>query len=146
VDLEAKGFREIDEFECQSSAGTSAAAQCFLALRNEQAETFTVMTDDGPVAMFGCLPVVETGVPPGWCILWFLASPDLFEIKKDFMLQISNWLDWLQRFTPYGLNHVSADNHVALKWCEAVGFELKDIAPYGIHGDPFRVVLRVLKT
>jgi hypothetical protein len=145
VALEAKGFREIDEHECQSSAGTSAATQCFMALRNKSAETFTVVTDDGPIAMFGQCPIVETGVEPGWCVLWFLATPDLFEVKKDFMLQISGWLDWLQRYSPYGINYVSVDNDIALKWCKAVGFDIQTTTPYGLHGEPFRAVLRILK-
>jgi hypothetical protein len=145
VELEAKGFREIDNKECFSSTGTSAASQCFVALRNDQAETFTIMTDQGPVAMFGCLPIIDQGVPPGWCVLWFLATPDLFTVKKDFMQQVSGWLDWLQRFTPFGVNHVSAENTVALKWCQAVGFTVDIEAPYGLHGEPFRAVLRVRK-
>jgi hypothetical protein len=131
------------------SCGTSAAAQCFAALDNPQAETFVAMTEDGPAAMFGAAPiesVTQAIQAPGACILWFLATEELFTIKKDFMQQISLWLDWLQRFYPEGLNHVSCENHVALKWCEAVGFVLGDPEPHGRNHELFRMVRRTVPT
>jgi hypothetical protein len=147
VELELKGFRAIDERECQVCCGTSAAAQCFAALDNPQAETFVAMTDNGPCAMFGAAPVdsvTKAIEEPGNCILWFLATEELFTIKKDFMRQISNWLDWLQRFYPVGINHVSVENHTALKWCEAVGFVLGPPEPHGRNNELFRMVRRTL--
>ena len=122
--------------------GTTAAEQCFVALDNPQAETFTVFADDKPVAMFGAAPYSEMGTPPGTCILWFLGTTGLFKIKADFMRQVRDWMDWLQRYHPVGFNMVSAENDVSLKWAEAVGFTIHDTAPRGKNGEPFTLILR----
>ena len=143
-ELAAQGFREIDEFECRAVTGTSAAEQCFASLKNPTAETFTVMADGTPVAMFGAAPLVGMGIEPGLCVLWFLATDRLFEVRYDLMRQIGVWLDWLQRFSPTGINFVSVDNHIALAWCKAVGFEIGEPTPHGINGEMFRPVIRRL--
>jgi hypothetical protein len=142
--IEAIGFRAIDEFECQTNHGTTAAVQCFLALENPQAETFTVFKDDHPCAMFGCAPISGIGIEPGMGVLWFLGNEGLFEIKKDFMRQISIWLDWLQRYTPVCINYVSVENTVALRWCKEVGFEIGEPEVTGQNGELFRRVTRSL--
>lgn len=122
--------------------GTTAAEQCFAALDNPQAETFTVFADDKPVAMFGAAPYSEMGTPPGTCVLWFLGTTGLFKIKKDFMAQVRYWMDWLQRYHPIGFNYVSADNAVSLKWAAAVGFRICQTEPHGRNGELFTLILR----
>jgi hypothetical protein len=142
LEIAAQGFRAIDEFECQSMSGTTAAEQCFLALDNPTAETFTVFADDRPVAMFGASPFSDMGADPGTCVLWFLGSSGLFKIKKDFMTQVGHWLDWLQRYYPTGFNYVSADNHVSLRWCKAVGFMIGPTSRQGNAGELFTFIYR----
>ena len=142
IAIEVEGFRKIDDWECQQSAGTSAAVECFKALNNPQGETFTVFADDHPCAMFGCAPISDDGWPPGHGVLWFLASKGLFEIKSDFMIQVSNWMDYLQRYTPVCHNFVSVENTIALKWVVSVGFEVHEPAPYGKKGELFCQVVR----
>lgn len=124
--------------------GTTAVEQCFAAVDNPQAETFTVFADDQPVAMFGSAPWVELGSPPGMCILWFLGSNGLFHIKRDFLIQVGYWLDWLQRHYHTGFNFVSADNHVSLRWCQSVGFQLGDTERRGPAGELFTFIFRKL--
>jgi len=102
------------------------------------------MADGTPVAMFGAAPLVGMGIEPGLCVLWFLATDRLFEVRRDLMRQIGVWLDWLQRFSPTGINFVSVDNHIALAWCKAVGFEIGEPTPHGINGEMFRPVIRRL--
>jgi hypothetical protein len=146
IELEVTGFRDIDNHECMVSQGTGAAAQCFLAIENIQGETFTVFADGHPCAMFGSAPVTDVGWPAGHGVLWFLATPELFEITADFLGQLQNWLEYLQRFLPVCHNFVSQENTVALKWCAQAGFVLQEPVPYGKDNEPFIEVIRTVPT
>lgn len=98
--------------------------------------------DNKPVAMFGAAPYAEMGTPPGTCVLWMLSTERLVDIKRAFLDQVPGWLDYLQRFHPIGFNLISADNHVALKWAERVGFGLHETSPRGKNGELFTLILR----
>jgi hypothetical protein len=122
--------------------GTTAAEQCFAALDDPNAETFTVFADDVPCAMFGLTPNNEMGMPPGAGVLWFLGTPLLYKIRKDFTKQVRHWLDWLQRAHPIGFNFISFDNHISLRWARSVGFTICQTESKGRNGELFTVILR----
>jgi hypothetical protein len=140
--LAARGFREIDEFECQVSCQTSAAEQCFVALDDPQAESFTIMGRGKPVAMFGATPVTGMNVEPGVGIIWMLACNDIKRLDQDMQGQVHEWMDWLQRYLPVCYNYVSVDNDIALRWCKSVGFDIGKPEVYGNNGEEFCQIIR----
>lgn len=109
----------------------------------EDATTLTIFADDQPCGLFGSTPLVGLGIPPGWCVLWLLATDDLLQIKADFLKQCRSWTNFIQRHYPYGINYVHAKNAAALRWCEWVGFKLDPPAPYGHLGEEFHRAIRV---
>jgi hypothetical protein len=140
--MSAQGFREIDEFECQISCGTCATEQCFVAIDNPQAETFTIIGNGRPVAMFGTAPVVQMNVEPGIGIIWMLGTNDMKRLDANIQNQVHGWMNWLQRHLPVCYNYVSVDNPTALKWCRAMGIHVGEPEEYGENGEMFCQIIR----
>ena len=144
VAIEVLGFRDEDEHECAAANGSSCLENCYAALDCADSETYSIMNDGYPVGMFGVVPLVGMGIPPGWGTVWLLASSGLYEIKCDFLRQCIHWIDHLQRFYPCVTNYIHVANKPAIKWCKYVGFSLGPAQPYGIAGESFMQITRSL--
>jgi hypothetical protein len=142
--IEATGWREADEHECVAASGNGCTENCFLALDAADNETYTIMNEGYPVGMFGVVPLVGMGIPPGWGTVWLLAAHGLYGIRRDFLRQCTNWIDHLQRFYPCVTNFVHVENRPAIAWCQYVGFNLGPVQKYGVAGEHFMQITRSL--
>jgi hypothetical protein len=142
LDIEARGFRAVDEHECWLLARESCAKQCFRALRTLDAETYSVMCDGVAVGMFGVSPLIGIGIPDGWGIAWMLGSDGFLDIRHDFLKYGPLWFDHVQRYRRTVVNMIHVDNAVALAWAEAIGFELTGPVPQGEDGEFFYTAIR----
>jgi hypothetical protein len=142
--IEVTRWRKTDEHECMAANGMSCAENCFLALDMADSETYTVMGNRYPVAMFGVVPLVGMGIPPGWGTVWLLASYGLYTVRKEFMRQCVPWIDHLQRYYPNVVNYVHVANKPAIAWCQYVGFSIGTVQKYGVAGENFMQILRSL--
>lgn len=140
--IEVIGWRQEDEVECNAMNGTGCAENCYTALDRVDAETYTIMNEGYPVGMFGVVPLLGEGIMPGWGTVWLLASPQLYEIRRDFMKQSHAWVNHLQRFYPNVTNYVHVDNAPAIRWCRYVGFVFDVAKPHGIAGETFMQIVR----
>lgn len=142
VAIEVVGWRDEDEHECIAMSGVGCAESCYRALDTTESETYTIMSEGYPVGMFGVVPNVGLGVTPGVGCVWLLASPALYDIKRDFLRQCVRWIDHLQRFYPLVYNYVHTENRAAIEWCKYVGFSFGPVQPYGVAGENFMQITR----
>lgn len=144
IAIESIGWRAEDEAECIAMSGKSCAENCYMALDTTESETYTIMNEGYPVGMFGVVPVTAMNVPPGIGCIWLLASPALYEVKRDFVRQCPRWLDHLQRYYPTAINYVHVANKPALTWCKAMGFSFGVVHKAGVAGENFIQITRRL--
>jgi hypothetical protein len=144
LEIEARGFRPEDERECWLSARDTCAVQCFKALRTPDAETYSIMVDGKAVGMFGAVPLVAVDIPDGWGIIWMLGSAGFAEVREDFLDQCYHWADHLQRYRRTCINMIHCDNDAAVRWAEAMDFDLAGPEPFGEDGEFFWRAVRRL--
>lgn len=84
--------------------------------------------DTGPVAMGGV-------VSPN-CV-WLLGTNWITANGLTFTKVVKPKIDELLKAYGGLFNYVHADNAVAKRWLDAMGFTLEPAAPYGVHGALF---------
>lgn len=96
-------------------------------------ETFAVAWKGRVIALFGC-----SGIPGVVGIPWMLASPELSQIRKEFVRECRSYV--LMMLSVYGHleNHVWCGNRVHIRWLEWLGFSFDPPAPHGIYDEPFQ--------
>jgi hypothetical protein len=141
-EMEAYGFRDADELECQIVTATGAAEQCRQALSHPEHESYTIMSDEGPVGMFGVVPCVELGVQPGVAVVWYLCTDRMYRLKHQFLAQNIVWLNHMQRYYPTVFNYVHDENKKGKEWCKFLGFDFVECVPYGSNGELFWLIKR----
>lgn len=89
---------------------------------------FTIVHDEGPIAMFGvrCQSVLGgIGIP------WLLGTDRIKEVRRQFIYEGRRWLDVLQGDYMVLRNYVHEDNRVSLKWLKSLGFTIMDAQQAG---------------
>lgn len=94
----------------------------------------TALLEERPVAIFGCTP------QEGFAAPWLLGTPELEKIGKTLVHFGRVYTDvWAGE---YGQLHnlVHAENTVAIRWLEAIGYHVSPIAtPQGANNEPYRL-------
>lgn len=132
VDVLARNLRPEDQREVMASHGATPRQALQDSL--EQASwACTVHDHKGPLCMFG---VTDMGADKG--CPWLLSTSRLFqEHRARFLRESRHVVERLRRRFSYLENHVMAENTVAVRWLEWLGFSIHPAVPWGFAGLPF---------
>lgn len=95
----------------------------------------TILMDGEPVAILGVTPYTLTsqiGVP------WLIASTKTAEIPVQFLRISRRYVKAIVMQFPRLINYVDERHSEAIRYLEAVGFEVSEPEPYGHLNLPFR--------
>jgi hypothetical protein len=95
--------------------------------------TLTGLLEDEPVCMFGVAPVSILG---GKGAPWMLAAEGLERAQVPFLRACRPVIAEMRLTYPFLLNVVSADNTLAIRWLQWLGFKF-DHAPIEVRGHTF---------
>lgn len=118
----APKLRESDLIEIKKSTGQGpleVLSQGFLISEH----CWTMLVDGAPEAMFGLAPYEIGKYRP-----WFLSSYETVKHKQEFLSVSKERVDRFKELVPFMENFVDADNDVAVRWLEKIGFEI-DVQP-----------------
>lgn len=97
-------------------------------------EVMAGRVDGALVCIFGVCPL---GLFSGKWAPWLVASPAMYEHKREFIQYCKPVLDaMLARYNPLQ-NWVDARNTAAIRWLRWLGFTIHDPEPFGYQGLPF---------
>ena len=133
-----ENMRVMDKIEALYQTGLSpedALSYTFLGSKTNM----TIADDDGQ-------PIGLCGVQKDGCI-WCVATDELFNNKK-YRIQLVRkgriWVDELMKSYTILYNVVYAENVVAMKWLESLGFKFIEYhKEYGKHKKPFYQFMRI---
>lgn len=135
VGMIANRMRDIDCLECEMF-GRSPKQALRMAL-TASAVAWTAKVDGRPEAMFGAssLSAIEgIGVP------WMLMTDEAVRHGRALLVLGRRYSDELQRRFPTLENAVHADNAVAIRWLERLGYTVGPIV--AMNGQPMRGFVR----
>ena len=85
-------------------------------------KAFTVWLDEKPIAIFGVSPVASEGLSVG--ALWLMGTPEIEEIKFQFLRDSRKWLKELSENYDLLTNFVHANNELHIKWLRWLGVSI----------------------
>ena len=98
---------------------------------------WTIWIDKKVAGVFGCSGKAgQVGVP------WLLGSELLTKVPEVFVIDAPKYVDMMQERYKFLFNYVHEENRISTRWLQWLGFKLKDPAPYGEFGNPFRYFYR----
>lgn len=133
----ANRMREIDAKEC-AVMGRSPKQALRLSLRASVA-AWTAKVDGRPEAMFGVSTLSLLG---GEGSPWLLMTEDAVRHRRALLADARRYVDILQASFPILSNNVHADNAIAIRWLERLGFTVGPVFDFGGH--PMRPFERVV--
>lgn len=114
---------------------------CLRAAVSASEDAFVALAGDEPIAVFGVAPVSLLG---GIGCPWMLGADALAQHGREIvMLSRQHVACWGLRY-PCLFNYVDARNLRALAWLRRTGFLVCPAEPYGINGEPFHRVERMV--
>jgi hypothetical protein len=90
--------------------------------RHRKVQSYTVMSGNKPVAMFGVLP---TKINPKYGSIWFLSSEMSPQQWAYFTKRSKKWLEYLVSDFECVFNLIPKHNKRTIKWLKWLGFEFK---------------------
>lgn len=127
----ANRMREIDVRECAIMGRTPKQA-LRLSLKASVA-AWTAKVDGRPEAMFGVSTLSLLG---GEGSPWLLMTGDAVRHARSLLVDARRYSDILQAMFPVLTNNVHADNAVAIRWLERLGFTVGPV--FDMSGHPMR--------
>lgn len=127
----ANRMREIDAKEC-AIMGRSPKRALRLSLR-ASVVAWTAKVDGKPEAMFGASSVSLLG---GEGSPWLLMTDEALKHRRSLLTDARRYADVMQGMFPLLSNNVHADNAVAIRWLERLGFTVGPV--FDMAGHPMR--------
>jgi hypothetical protein len=132
----APHLRYADKVEIWASSGMEPLEALLESIKVSDEDMCWVALLNGlPVAMFGANQLTEDNEVGG---IWLLATPGIYESKKDFMRRCKEYLAKMHERYTYLTNFIDARNKVTLAWLPRLGFKpCGQDDNYGQAGIPF---------
>jgi hypothetical protein len=131
----AARMRQIDRLECRIM-GHSPKEALRMCLRYSTL-AYTAKVDGRAEAMFG---VSAVSLLAGEGSPWLLMTDDAIRQAKSLVRDARRYSDLMQCVFPVLRNHVHADNHVAIRWLQRLGYGIGDVID--MNGHPMRLFER----
>lgn len=135
----ARVLREADRAELRAAGleGPREWRACIEEGIAHSALCWTALVQGVPAAVLGCRALPDVGPDVG--APWFLGTDAVWKSRRAFVAVAPSYIgQMLERF-PRLLNHVHASNTRAVRWLEAVGFDLAPPHRHPVTGAWFRV-------
>lgn len=94
----------------------------------------TVDVDGVPAIMYGMRP---EGLLSDNGIIWMLATPDMYKIKRYFIKQCAGQINTLCQSVKFIYNYVDIENKASIRWLKWLGFTFDEPIEYGVKGEQF---------
>lgn len=123
----AIGLRDADAKEVWLSS-RKTPQQAVMESYEMSLYTWTIMTHEKPIGMFGLAAsslLGDTGIP------WLLGTDDMLKIRRQFIRESKEHVDFMLTVFPKLTNLVHVENKASIRWLKSVGFVLKDAVPAG---------------
>jgi hypothetical protein len=135
-------MRPEDVAEVYANSGLSPLVALTISFANS-AQCYTIVNDrDEVCGMYGV--VNDTLEPIKVGLVWMLASPKLFEGKRQFIKECRTYIDKLQEDYDLLYNYVDERNTVHIRWIEWSGFKIIKRHPeHGVQQIPFLEFVRI---
>jgi hypothetical protein len=128
----SRAMRKADEDEVMASGGFGPLRALTLSFR-ASFQCRTLLVDEEPAAMWGVMPLPQSGVGAAW-----LLTSTLVDTVPTAFLRISiRELARMRRGWSELFNYVDARHTVALRWAAWLGFDVGEPQPFGVSGLPF---------
>lgn len=137
----AVGLRPEDVLELRG-LGCGPEAAVVDSVRADPTTTMVVTADNEPCAVFGVAPILGAGVAPGTGAPWFLATPRIYDVARQFADQTIYWVEWMNRAYPRLMNYMRYDNRVSRAWLRRAGFTIHPPQPIGLDGAKYSLFTR----
>lgn len=133
VDYLKSRLRQSDVDEVMASNGHTPEEALKLSL--DKSIWAATVQNGHPLAMFGINPESILG---SRAIVWMLASDDLKTIERRFIRNSKKFIKMMLEYYSYLYNYVDNRNEKSIEWLQYCGADIREPAPYGKAGLPFR--------
>jgi hypothetical protein len=136
IDELVRCMRPQDVAECHAAGHTDLHA----VIRDGVARStwcHAVRIDGKLLAIFGVAPLGTVLDPRG--VPWLLGTPELPRCRRALGRHAPAYIASMLASYPHLLNHVHAENTVAVRWLRRMGFTLHAATPHPVTGAPFQL-------
>lgn len=130
-------MRRADARECWVSARLRPRAALDAGLADSTPHALAALLDGRAEAMFGVAP----SPLPGHGLIWLLGTDECARHGLTLTRGARLWIPWLSQGWHQIGNYVHAENHVHVRWMEALGFHLVRETTLGPEQAPFKEYL-----
>lgn len=130
----AQHMRPADVAECHAVGKFDLEASLLEGMRTSPV-AWTATVDGEPALMSGAAPLRswfdDVGVP------WMLGTHLVPKHQRALMRLSPMYIEKMLEVFPHLLNFVHAENILAVRWLDRMGFDIHPAAPYGLNGALF---------
>lgn len=140
----APKLRKADQQEIEAG-GYTDHAEALLSSFDGSQRAFCIEHNGEPIAVYGVAPAEtwsDSKVRLGVC--WMLATDGLRTHWRWFLRHSLEIVAMIEGGYDALFNLVDARNTVHIRWVEWCGFKQLETVPYGVNGEPFIQILKVI--